>query len=225
MKCIPANWVGSWPTLCATDKSRKWIVGLPWFDPVDRRCARHPVGIFEREWDQRGHHWFHFGGEHLNTTYDSQCEVKIIFWRAVNISIERAKRFVKPIKEQNNAMNKLETRRFRNLFIYYSIFSAQWFKTSWKRVASNGPHAHPLARSLTHLLLSSWDSRICLTNFLGVLNDQALRRSVSPKSAILSGSSLQDRGRWSNRRQWPGQFIGFKAKISFSISVANMFSA
>ena len=31
-------------------------------------------------------------------------------------------------------------------------------------------------------------------------------------------------GRWSNMRQCPGQFIGFRAKVSFSISIWNMFS-
>ena len=39
------------------------------------------------------------------------------------------------------------------------------------------------------------------------------------------GSSLQDLGRWPNKIQWPGQFIGFRAYFSFSTSKLNRFSA
>ena len=49
-------------------------------------------------------------------------------------------------------------------------------------------------------------------------------RCRTPKSAILRGSSLHERGRCENMRQWPGQFIGFRANSSFSTSNWNMCS-
>uniref|UniRef100_A0A0E9P633 Uncharacterized protein n=1 Tax=Anguilla anguilla TaxID=7936 RepID=A0A0E9P633_ANGAN len=49
-------------------------------------------------------------------------------------------------------------------------------------------------------------------------------RCRTPKSAMRRGSSRQERGRWSNIRQCPGQFIGLRAKVSFSASKENMFS-
>ena len=47
---------------------------------------------------------------------------------------------------------------FDTFFVNFGekLATAQWFKTSWNRVVSTGPPAHPLARSL----LSSWISAI-----------------------------------------------------------------
>lgn len=54
--------------------------------------------------------------------------------------------------------------------------------------------------------------------------DNSLRCST-PKSAKRSGSSRHERVRLSKMRQWPGQFIGFNANVSFSTSNENIFSA
>ncbi len=63
-----------------------------------------------------------------------------------------------------------------------------------------------------------------LTRVSPVSAPDASLRCKTPKSAILIGSSRYERSRRANMRQCPGQFIGFNANLSFSISMLNMFS-
>jgi hypothetical protein len=68
------------------------------------------------------------------------------------------------------------------------------------------------------LILDVFGSIFCGMSKLITKSECKNNLCKTPKSAYLIGNWLCVRFLWSNIKQWPGQFIGFKANCSFSTS-------